>query len=162
MKEVSKRQTEENTDNNEGFPPYIELLRGRDGRDGRDGEPGPRGPAGAKGEKGATGPQGPPGPSSGGVTYIRWGRTTCPNTTGTELVYSGRAAGTYHTHQGGTNDNLCLPSTPEYSTYRPVSRDIRQYMVLNMKLTMTLYLFQGYTSTMFHVLCASLPREKQF
>ena len=119
VKEVSKRETEENTDNNEGFPPYIELLRGRDGRDGRDEEPGPRGPAGATGERGTTGLQGPPGPSSGGVTYIRWGRTTCPNTTGTELVYSGRAAGTYHTHQGGTNDNLCLPSTPEYSTYRP-------------------------------------------
>ena len=74
MKKVSKRQTEENTtDNNEGFPPYIELLRGRDGRDGRDGEPGPRGPAGTTGEKGATGLQGPPGPSTGGVTYIRWG-----------------------------------------------------------------------------------------
>ena len=24
---------------------------------------------------------------------MRWGRTTCPNTTGTELVYTGRAAG---------------------------------------------------------------------
>ena len=120
MKEVSKRHTEENnTDNNEGFPPYIELLRGRDGRDGRDGEPGPRGPPGIRGEKGSTGAQGPPGSSTGGVTYIRWGRTTCPNTSGTELVYSGRAAGTHYQHQGGTNDNLCLPSTPEYSTYQP-------------------------------------------
>ena len=32
------------------------------------------------------GEQGPPGPSSGGVTYVRWGRTTCPNTARTELV----------------------------------------------------------------------------
>ncbi|CAI8046156.1 hypothetical protein GBAR_LOCUS25510, partial [Geodia barretti] len=92
-KEVTKRQTEssDSSDSNEGFPPFIELLRGRDGRDGRDGCPGPKGSPGATGEKGDTGPQGPPGPSSGGVTYIRWGRTTCPNTTGTELVYSGRA-----------------------------------------------------------------------
>ena len=34
---------------------------------------------GEKGETGAAGPQGPPGPRSGGVTYVRWGRTTCPN-----------------------------------------------------------------------------------
>ena len=119
VKEVSKRETEENTDNNEGFPPYIELLRGRDGRDGRDGEPGPRGAPGARGERGATGLQGPPGPSTGGVTYIRWGRTTCPNTSGTELVYSGRAAGTHYTHRGGTSDYLCLPDTPQYLTSRP-------------------------------------------
>ena len=80
-------------------PPYLEILRGRDGRDGRDGEPGPRGlprrdgKVGPKGEKGDMGEQGPPGSSSGGVTYVRWGRTTCPNTTGTELVYKVRAAG---------------------------------------------------------------------
>ena len=106
-------------DSNEGLPPFIELLRGRDGRDGRDGEPGPKGSPGGTGEKGDTGPQGPQGPSSGGVTYIRWGRTTCPNTPGTELVYSGRAAGTFYNVQGGTSDYLCLPDTPEYSTYRP-------------------------------------------
>ena len=33
-KEVTKRQTE-SSDSNEGCPPFIELLRGRDGRDGR-------------------------------------------------------------------------------------------------------------------------------
>ncbi|CAI8045262.1 Short-chain collagen C4 (Fragment) [Geodia barretti] len=117
-KEVTKRQAESG-DSNERLPPFIELLRGRDGRDGRDGEPGPKGSPGATAEKGDTGPQGPPGPSSGGVTYIRWGRTTCPNTPGTERVYSGRAAGTSYNVQGGTSDYLCLPDTPEYSTYRP-------------------------------------------
>ena len=117
-KEVTKRQAESG-DSNEGFPPFIELLRGRDGRDGRDGEPGPKGSPGATAEKGDTGAQGTPGPSSGGVTYIRWGRTTCPNTTGTELVYSGRAAGSAYNVQGGTSDYLCLPDKPEYSTYRP-------------------------------------------
>ena len=106
-------------------PPYIEILRGRDGRDGRDGEPGPRGlpgrdgNTGPKGEKGDMGEQGPPGPSSGGVTYIRWGRTTCPNTAGTELVYAGRAAGTHYNQKGGTNDYLCLPEEPQYLEYKP-------------------------------------------
>ena len=43
----------------------------------------------------------------------------CCYTTGTEVVYSGRAAGTYSNTQGGTSDYLCLPDTPQYSTYRP-------------------------------------------
>ena len=124
-KELLKRSAEsadssnDNNDNDEGVPPFIELLRGRDGRDGRDGEAGPKGVKGDTGLQGTTGSKGPPRPRSGGVTYIRWGRTTCPNTPGTELVYSGRAAGTFYTTQGGTSDYLCLPDTPEHSTYRP-------------------------------------------
>ena len=59
------------------------------------------------------GEPGAPGPRSGGVTYVRWGRTTCPNTTGTELVYTGRAAGSL-VNTGGTSDILCLPEQPEY------------------------------------------------
>ena len=118
---VVKRQTDDNTAE-ETDPPYIEILRGRDGRDGRDGEPGPRGPPGRDGKvgpKGDMGEQGPPGPRSGGVTYVRWGRTTCPNTTGTELVYAGRAAGSHYNQKGGTNDYLCLPEEPQYLEYEP-------------------------------------------
>ena len=74
---------------------------------------------GPKGEKGDMGEQGPPGSSSGGVTYVRWGRTTCPNTTGTELVYAGRAAGSSYGQKGGTNDYLCLPEQPQYLMYKP-------------------------------------------
>ena len=107
---------------------YIEVLvgrdghdgqPGRDGRDGHDGEPGPRGLQGKDGKVGPKGEQGPPGPSSGGVTYVRWGRTTCPNTTGTELVYAGRAAGTSYNQNGGSSDYLCLPEEPQYLSYRP-------------------------------------------
>ena len=94
-------------------------LAGRDGlpgRDGRDGETGEQGEKGEKGEKGDAdiqGPQGPPGPSGGGVVYTRWGRTTCPDTPGTELVYEGRAAGSYYSQGGGSN-YLCLPDDPDY------------------------------------------------
>ena len=49
-----------------------------------------------------------------GVTFVRWGRTTCPETQETELVYSGRAAGSPHNHRGGTSSFLCLPDEPEY------------------------------------------------
>ena len=84
-------------------------LPGRDGRDGKDGETGEQGDAGAKG------PQGPPGPNVGGVVYTRWGRTTCPNTSGTELVYEGRAAGSYWNHKGGGANYLCMPEIPDYT-----------------------------------------------
>ena len=69
---------------------------------------------GPQGMKGDTGSQGSQGPNSGGVTYVRWGRTTCNDTEGTEVVYTGRAAGANYLHGGGTNDYLCLPGDPEY------------------------------------------------
>ena len=107
----------------------VKILRGRDGRDGEpgrdghDGLPGaqgPQGPIGPKGEpgpaggpsgpqgqpgaRGATEPQGPVGPAgprSGGVTYTRWGSSSCPATAGTEQVYTGRAGGTHYLRKGG-------------------------------------------------------------
>ena len=90
-----------------GAQSELDILHGRDGRDGRDGLPGPRGLPGQDGRNGERGPagptgaQGPPGPRSGGATYIRWGRTTCPDTEGTELVYAGRAAGSHYSYSGG-------------------------------------------------------------
>ena len=102
--------------------PSFELLRGRDGRDGLPGLTGSAGNDGKNGERGETGPMGPPGPpgpSSGGVTYIRWGRTVCPSEAGNELVYEGIAAGTNAAHKGGSATYLCLPKVPVYSTYVP-------------------------------------------
>ena len=61
--------------------------------------------------------QGPPGPTTGGVVYTRLGRTTCPNTTGTQLLYAGRAAGSYYNEKGGGANYLCLPEQPQYSNY---------------------------------------------
>ena len=98
--------------------PYIEVLRGRDGRDRRDGMPGPRGPQGQKGYAGATGPQNLPGPRSGGVAYTRWGKMNCPSASGTELLYAGRAGGTFHNHKGGAANYLCMPDDPDYLHYR--------------------------------------------
>ena len=100
--------------------PYIEVLRGRDGRDGRDGVPGPRGPQGQRGDQGQKGDQGvagPPGPRNGGVVYTRWGKSTCPNVSGTTLVYAGRAGGTWFTHKGGAANYLCMPDDPDYLSY---------------------------------------------
>ena len=72
---------------------------------------------------------GPPGPTTGGVVYTRWGRTTCSNTTGTQLLYAGRAAGSsHHTEKGGGANYLCLPEQPQYSTYTAGVQDARAYL----------------------------------
>ena len=89
----------------------MQLLRGRDGLPGRDGAPGP---AGLPGESGPKGEEGPAGPQSGGATYIRWGKSSCPgNVTGTEMVYSNIAAGNFYTHSGGGVNHLCMPQVPQ-------------------------------------------------
>ena len=92
---------------------------GRDGRDGvagATGAPGRDGRDGMKGVPGIIGPpglQGPPGPFNGGLVYTRWGRTTCPSASETQLVYKGRAAGSRWSFKGGGSDMLCMPNDPE-------------------------------------------------
>ena len=49
------------------------------------------------------------------MTYTRWGKSSCPNVTGTELVYTGRVGGSYHSHTGGGANHLCMPLDPEYT-----------------------------------------------
>ena len=105
----------------------LEILRGRDGRDGRDGLPGPRGVIGLPGPKGDTGVPGPkgdtgvPGPKGeggAGVVYVRWGHNSCPDG-GAQLVYAGRAGGSYYDHRGGGSNPQCLPLDPNF--YNTVS-----------------------------------------
>ena len=64
---------------------------------------------------GEKGEQGTPATTGGGVTYTRWGRTTCPSQSGTSLVYEGLAAGSFYTHQGGGANVLCLVKDPKYN-----------------------------------------------
>ena len=52
--------------------------------------------------------------TSSGVTYTRWGRTSCPNDTEAQLVYSGRAGGTNYLVRGGSAEKSCLPDDPDY------------------------------------------------
>ncbi|XP_076455277.1 uncharacterized protein LOC143289919 isoform X1 [Babylonia areolata] len=46
-----------------------------------------------------------------GSTFVRWGRTTCPDNT--SLVYSGVAGGSWYSHTGGSSDYLCLVMDPQ-------------------------------------------------
>ncbi len=109
--------------------PYIQILRGRDGRDGpqgtpgipgkdgRDGRDGKKGESGMQGVKGDRGEKGPLGPASGGVTYVRWGKTTCPTVSGTTLLYHGITAGSWYSNSGGGANYLCMPHNPQYGAY---------------------------------------------
>ena len=69
--------------------PDLDLTdKGPPGEPGpAGGPPGHQGQPGARGTPGPQGDVGPAGPRSGGVTYIRWGKSSCPNIAGTELVY---------------------------------------------------------------------------
>ena len=49
-----------------------------------------------------------------GVTYTRWGKSSCPTDTGAQLVYAGRAGGTWFLSQGGGAEKVCLPEDPVY------------------------------------------------
>jgi hypothetical protein len=53
--------------------------------------------------------------SGTGNSYIRWGRTQCPQN-GTELVYKGYAGGSQH-NIGATANFLCLPEEPLWNAY---------------------------------------------
>ena len=105
--------------------------RGQQGIQGQTGRQGPMGPTGNKGQKGeggVNGLRGPPGPTTGGVVYTRWGKTTCPSTSGTQLLYAGRAAGSYYTESGGGANYLCLPEQPQYSTYTAGTQSGRAFL----------------------------------
>ena len=71
---------------------------------------------------------GPPGPTAGGATYIRWGRTTCNSTAGTQLLYSGRAAGSFYNEQGGGANYLCLPDDPDFLSYTSGAQNYRAHL----------------------------------
>ena len=116
--------------------PGVQGPYGPIGPQGQPGLPGPTGPnIGVKGDTGMPGPQGelgppgPLGPSGGGLVYTRWGRTSCPTTSGTTLVYSGRAGGSHYSHTGGGANYLCLPDDPEYSSISTTSNEVAYALV---------------------------------
>ncbi|XP_063442191.1 short-chain collagen C4-like [Mytilus trossulus] len=56
-----------------------------------------------------------------GVTYVRWGKKTCPGNT--DIVYSGQTGGNYYTNNGGGSNWLCLPNDPENGNVSSNSND---------------------------------------
>ena len=54
--------------------------------------------------------------TSPGSSYVRWGRNSCPGN-GTETVYTGFAAGSFYSTQGGGANHLCLSPDPVWAHY---------------------------------------------
>ncbi|XP_057307566.1 uncharacterized protein LOC130645557 [Hydractinia symbiolongicarpus] len=93
--------------------------------------PGLKGPPGEKGEKGETGSpglQGKPGLNGTcdgnynkqaqlSAVYTRWGKNTCPEAANATVVYRGYIGTSYHNHDGGGSNYLCLPEQPKYNKY---------------------------------------------
>ena len=99
----------------------LRGLKG-EGRDGHDGVQGAKGDVGLRGDKGDQGLTGPKGEPAGGLVYVRWGHDSCPST-GAQLVYSGRAAGSWWGHKGGGSNPQCLPLDPNYLRTQPGKQD---------------------------------------
>ena len=62
------------------------------------------------------------------MVFTRWGRTTCPTTNDTELLYKGGAAGGGHHEYGGGANYICLPNEPEFLSYTPGMSDSQSYI----------------------------------
>ena len=92
------------------------------------------------------------------MTYTRWGKSSCPNITGTELVYSGRAGGGHTTKERGGGVNFqCMPLDPEYTL------DVRSSTMRHSYIYGTEYDYPrgAHTGTMFPVPCVMSQRVRQ-
>ena len=103
--------------NGEQGPAGRQGFTGAKGSKGEQGQYGLTGPPGLQGLQGLPGPPGLPAPTTGGDTYVRWGRTICPSITGTTLVYSGWAGGSHYSHSGSGSNYVCITKTPQYLSY---------------------------------------------
>ena len=61
------------------------------------------------------------------MVYTHWGRPTCPNTQGTELVYEGRTVGS-RWDQAGSSNYLCLHNSLQLLHYIPGLQGARAYL----------------------------------
>ena len=86
-------------------PPGAPGQTGQTGFSGSKGDKGELGDSvvGAKGDRG----------DGGGATYVRWGKRTCPDTEGTEIIYNGTAASSHH-YEGGGGNYQCLTNQPTH------------------------------------------------
>ena len=93
-----------------------------DGCDGRDRKEGPSRPPDE------TGPQGFAVTGNGGVVFTVWGKSKCPTTEGTQLVYDGLAGKTSRSDTGGGIDYQCLSKQPKYLALKSGTQGMRAYM----------------------------------
>ena len=101
-------------------PPGIKGEMGSKGSPGSTGLTGPKGIPGQKGIKGDKEER------NGGTVYVRWGHNQCPSTA--QILYSGRAGGSYYDNSGGGSNPQCLPLDPNFLTQVSGDQSGRAYM----------------------------------
>ena len=94
-------------------PPGMKGDFGVKGNNGPVGSKGTQGDTGLKGQKGGTGAAGSPAAVVGGVTYHRWGKSTCRS--GATLVYGGKTGSSFTDDRGGASNYVCMPNEPQYT-----------------------------------------------
>ncbi len=94
----------------------------------------------------------------GGVVYTQWGRTTCPDTTGAELVYAGRMTGTYYNEEGQTTCVSRLAQTTPWKTL-PVFKPTALSMAPRSEMMVEGHLSLNTVVTTFYVQCVTLQTE---
>ena len=132
------------------------------GSRGQKGETGLRGFSGSKGERGVNGLRGPPGPTAGGVVYTRWGRTTCPSTSGTLLLYAGRAAGSHWTV--GVEQTTFVYQNNHSTLITLLGHRMDEHICMGLSLRLevkVMDLFAPFINIILHVQCAMLQLEEQ-
>ena len=70
---------------------------------------------------------GPSGAGVGGVSFTRWGRTTCPDTNATRTLYQGTMAGSHH-FEGGSAEYQCLHQQPQFLSTTPGIQELRGFL----------------------------------
>ena len=65
--------------------------------------------------------------SAGGVSFTRWGRTTCPDTNATQTLYQGTMAGSSF-NEAGSAEYLCLHQQPQFLNTTPGVQTYRGYL----------------------------------
>ncbi|VDI61444.1 Hypothetical predicted protein [Mytilus galloprovincialis] len=58
-----------------------------------------------------------------GAVYIRWGKKTCPQNNGTELIYSGTMGGGWYDRTSSPAEPICIPHDPDFVTKDTASID---------------------------------------
>ncbi|XP_065903194.1 short-chain collagen C4-like [Dysidea avara] len=87
-------------------------MKGDKGEKGSSGLPGSTGLTGPQGAVGQKGTKGDKEDINGGTVYVRWGHDQYPSTA--QLVYSGRAGGSWYGNSGSGSNPQCLPLNPTY------------------------------------------------
>ena len=65
------------------------------------------------------------GTAGGGISYVRWGNSSCPSVPETSYVYGGIVASSHHRDSnGGGANHLCMPSEPDYITSTPRTSNV--------------------------------------